>query len=58
MSQKLPGGSFKWVENASQFTEDFIKSYNEDSNIWYFLKVDVHCPEKLHDLDNDLPFLP
>ena len=38
--------------------EDFIKSYNEDSDIEYFLEVEVHYPEKLHKLHNVLPFLP
>ena len=26
MSQKLPVNGFKWVENTSQFDEDFMKS--------------------------------
>ena len=30
--QKLPVNGFKRVENKSQFTEDFIKSYNEESD--------------------------
>ena len=34
------------------------KSYNEDSDIGCFLKVDVQYPLKLHKLHNDLPFLP
>ena len=32
---------FKWVENTSQFKEDFIKSFNEESNEGYFIEVDV-----------------
>ena len=35
-----------------------MKSYNENSGEGYFLKVDVHYPEELHELHNDLPFLP
>ena len=35
-----------------------MKSYNEDSNVWYFLEVDVQYPEELHELHNDLQFLP
>ena len=31
---------------------------NEESDKGYFLEVDVQYPEKLHDLRNDLPFLP
>ena len=57
-SQKLPVNNFKWVKDISKFDESFIKSYMEESNIGYFLEVDVQYPEKLHDLHNDLPYLP
>ena len=43
---------------VTQCYEDFIKSYREDSNIGYFLQVDVQYPEELHELHNDFPFLP
>ena len=29
MSQKLPLHGFEWVEDLSQFKEDFIKNYDE-----------------------------
>ena len=58
MSQKLPVNKFEWIEDTSQFNEDFIKNYNEESDEGYFLDVDVQYPEKLHELHNDLPFLP
>ena len=58
MSQKLPVNNFEWIENTSQFNEDFIKNYNDESDEEYFLEVDVQYPEKLHELHNDLPFLP
>ena len=32
MFQKLPLTGFKWKKNVSKFDEDFIKSYNEESN--------------------------
>ena len=38
--------------------EYFIKNYNENSDEGYFLEVDVQYLEKLHELNNDLPFLP
>ena len=40
MSQKLPVNGFKWVEKSrlSEFNEDFIKEFDEDSNTGYFLK--------------------
>ena len=57
MSQKLLVNNFEWIEDPNQFSEDFIKSYNEESNEGYFLEVDVQYPEKLNE-HNDLPFLP
>ena len=41
MSQKLPVNSFKWVEKLSRFNETFIKNQNENSDIGYFLEVDI-----------------
>ena len=57
-SQKRPVGGFKWVEKLSKFNERFIKSYNENSDIGYFLEVDVEYPKRLFNLHKDLPFLP
>ena len=54
----LPGNTCEWIEDTSQFNEDFIKKYNEESDEGYFLKVDIQSPEKLCELHNDLPFLP
>ena len=36
----------------------FIKNYNKESDKGYFLEVNVQYLEKLHELHNDLPFLP
>ena len=58
MSQKLPVNNFEWIKDTSLFNRDFVKNYNEESDEGYFLEVDVHCMEKLHELHNDLPFLP
>ena len=62
MSQKLPVNSFKWKINISIYGEEFIKSYDENRNKGYILKVDVKYPKYLHDLHeylhSDLPFLP
>ena len=57
MSDKLPVNKFEWIEETTQFNEDFIKNYNEERDEGYFLEVDVQYPEKLHELHNDLPFL-
>ena len=35
MSQKLPVNGFEWVAELSQFKEDSIKNFNEDSNKVY-----------------------
>ena len=58
MSQKLPVNNFEWSEDTSQFNEDFIKSYREESDKVHFLKVNVQYTKKLHELHNDLPLLP
>ena len=58
MSQKLPANNFELIKDTSRFNEDFIKNYNEESDKGYFLEVDVQYLEKLHELNNDLPFLP
>lgn len=44
MSQKFHVNGFKLVENTSQFKENFINSYNEDSDKGYFLEIDVNLP--------------
>ena len=54
---KAPVNKFEWIE-TSEFNEDFIKNYNEESDEGYCLETDVQYPEKLHELHNDLPFLP
>ena len=58
MSQKLTVNDFKWVEDFSELNEDFIKNFNDESDGRYFLEADVHYLENLHNLPNDLPFLP
>ena len=56
MSQKLPVNSFEWIKDASQFSEDFIKNCNEESDEGYFLEIHVQYIKKLHELHNDLPW--
>ena len=46
MSQKLPVNKFEWMKDTSKFKETIKK------------KFDVQYPQKLHELHNDLPFLP
>ena len=58
MSRKLPVNGFEWVEDLSQFKEDFIKNYDENSDKGYFLEVDVEYPKNLFSVRSNLPFLP
>ena len=60
MSQKLPINGFKWIERKklSKFNEDFIKNYDEDGNIGYFLEVNIDCQKELFNLHEDFQFLP
>ena len=58
MSQELPVNRFEWIEDTSQFNKDSIKTYNEENDDGYFLEVAIDYPEKLHELHEDLPFLP
>ena len=58
LSEKLPVNNFEWIKDTSQFNENFIKKYDEESDKTYFLKVDVQYLEKLHEFHNDLQFLP
>ena len=58
MLQKLPVNNFQGIKDTSQSNEDFIKYYNKLSDEGCFFEVDIHYLDKLHKLDNDLPFLP
>ena len=58
MSQKLPVNGFKWIDDISGFTEGFIRNYDKNSDIGYFLEVDIEYPKTLWGLHKDLPFLP
>ena len=56
ISENFPGNNVEWIEDISQFNDDFI-NYNEESDEGYFLEVDVQYLEKLYEFLNDLPFL-
>ena len=57
MSQPLPTGGFKWVNDVSRFTPNKIGRLAKHGSKGYLLEVDVKYPKKLHDLHNDLPFM-
>ena len=51
--------SCEWFQKLLRFNEIFIKNYNENSDIGYFLEVDIDYPKELFNLHKDLlPFLP
>ena len=56
MCKKLPIGRFKWID-PKEYTEEKIKSYDDNSNTGAILKVDIEYPKELHNLHKDLPFL-
>ena len=46
------------IKDTFKFNEDFIKNYNEESDEGHFLEIDVKYLKNLHELHNDLSFLP
>ena len=54
---KASSKQFEWIEDASQFHEDFIKNFDKESDEGYFVEADVSYIEKLYKIHNDLPFL-
>ena len=58
MFQKLPVDGFEWVEDLSIIDEDFIKNYDEDSDVGYIIEADIEYLKDLQSLHSDLPFLP
>ena len=42
MPQKFSVNNVDWIKDTSQFNDDFIKNYYEESDEGYFLDVDVH----------------
>ena len=58
MCEKLPVRDFKWSNKLDNFTDEFIKTCDKNSDKGYILKVDAEYPKDLHKLHSDLPFLP
>ena len=53
MSEKLPVDGFEWVDDKSETDENFIKNYDEDSSVGYFIEADIEYPKKLYNKHND-----
>ena len=47
MSKKLPVNGFEWENDLSRFNENFMKNYNENSDVGCFLEVDIEYPKQL-----------
>ena len=58
MKKFLPKDGFKWVDDLSIFTEEYIKNLKPDQAIGYFIEADLEYPETLHDLHNSFPLGP
>ena len=54
MVQPLPYGNFEWI-SVNNFE---VLTVPDDGENGYILDVDVEYPSELHQLHNDLPFLP
>ena len=55
MSEYLPDEGFEWLKNVDEFD---VMSISEKSPVAYFLKVDLECPDELHELHNDYLLAP
>ena len=39
LPQKLPVNRFEWIEETSQFDEDFLTNYNNESDEGYLMLI-------------------
>ena len=53
MSKKLPVNGFNWERDLSVFNKNFIKNYNENGNVGYFLEVHIDYPKQLWSFHKD-----
>ena len=58
MSEPLPYGGFRWVEDTEKFTMDYIEKLSDESEKSHFFEVDISYPEELHDKHNTFPLAP
>ena len=61
MSERLPTGNFKWLNNLPDTPEEiefFLSKYTEDSDKGIILEVDLEYQKELHQLHNDYPCAP
>jgi len=60
MSKNMPKGGFQWYnENLNnENILELLENTNDTSVIGYALEVDISYPISLHNLHNELPYLP
>jgi len=60
MSKNMPKGGFQCYNGNlnNEAILELLKNTNDESKIGYALEVDISYPVSLHDLHNDLPYLP
>merc|ERR1712082_261153 len=60
MSQYLPTGGFKWMdeEKSIQEWQNFIINQENEQDKGYYLKVDLEYPSNLHDSHDTFPCAP
>lgn len=57
MSQALPEGKFRWLEDHEIQAIDWTKT-RKNSDTGYVVECDLEYPEELHDKHNDYPLAP
>ncbi|XP_033729598.1 uncharacterized protein LOC117318757 [Pecten maximus] len=55
MSEPLPVGGFRWVDNTQTFD---ITKVSKDGDLGYVMEVDLEYPDELHDNHSDYPLKP
>ena len=55
MQKMMPLGNYKWNTDIS--LNEILRT-SEDSNVGYFVEVDLKYPSHLHDIHNGLPLAP
>ena len=54
----LPVDSFKWADEKLSIQDILDINEHSENTIGFFVKVDLECPQHLHDEHNDYPLAP
>ena len=59
MSDYLPTGGFKWLDNPNNYINNMNELYKDiDTNISYILEIDLEYPKELKDKHIEIPLAP